>query len=121
MTATRHLVGVWNPAYAVDAMDATIAVLLRSAEAYRANPEGDEDDVYVWWGKIRSSSRQRPMPHLSEILGLDASLRSDSGPATEMHLYLTDYRSLYVAHVGEITPDDLLADQDEVDRIPAFY
>lgn len=127
MTATRHLVGVWNPAYAVDAMDATIAVLLRSAEAYRARGHGDaeddedEDDVYVWWGKIRSSSRQRPLPHLQEIFALDDALRSESDPGIEMHLYLTDYRSLYVAHVGEITSDDLLADKDEAARIPAFY
>src|SRR4051794_35746413 len=102
-------------------MEATIAVLLRAAERYRADGDADDDDVYVWWGKIRSSSRQQPMPHLGEILGLDAELRSDVAGSKEMHLYLTDYRSLYVAHVGEVTSDDVLADDDETDRIPAFY
>lgn len=115
----RHLVGVWNPAYAVDAMDATIAMLLRWAAAFRAG--GDEDEVYVWWGKVRSSNRQRPMPHLAQILELDAGLDADSGDAPETHLYLTDYRSLYVAQVAEITVDDVLPDDDEHDHIPAFY
>jgi hypothetical protein len=115
----RHLVGVWNPAYAVDAMEATIALLLRWAAAYRAG--GDEDDVYVWWGKVRSSNRQRPMPHLGEILALDAELNASGLAAPETHLYLTDYRSLYVAHVAEITDDDVLINDEERDHIPAFY
>jgi hypothetical protein len=115
----RHLVGVWNPAYAVDAMEATIAVLLRWAAGYRAG--GDEDDVYVWWGKVRSSNRQRPMPHLDEILELDAALGATDLTAPEIHLYLTDYRSLYVAHVAEVTVDDVLINEAERDHVPAFY
>ena len=43
---TRHLVGVWNPSYAADAMGATISLLLDNARAFRAR-EISEDDVYV--------------------------------------------------------------------------
>jgi len=114
---SKHLVGVWNPAYAVDAMDATISLLLTAAAEHRAG--GDENDVYVWWGKVRSSNRQKPLPHLAEILALDEALKE--GLDAETHLYLTDYRSLYVGHVGEITADDLLANDEETHRIPAFY
>jgi hypothetical protein len=114
----KHLVGVWNPAYAVDAMDATISLLLRTVSDER-RAGGDFDDAYVWWGKVRSSNRQKPLPHLPEILALEEPLRTDT--RAETHLYLTDYRSLYVGHVGEITADDLLSDDDEADRIPAFY
>jgi hypothetical protein len=117
-SSTRHLVGVWNPSYATDAMDATIGLLLDSARMHRAG--GDVDDVYVWWGKVRSSNRQRPLPHLNEVVALDETLRADEA-ATEMHLYLTDYRSLYVAHVAEITTDDIAVDDDEVSHVPAFY
>ena len=38
----------------------------------------------------------------------------------EICLYLTDYRSLYVAHVGEITADDPRDDDDEL-HIPPIY
>ena len=31
----RHLVGVWNPSYAADAMDATVAMLLARAATFR--------------------------------------------------------------------------------------
>ena len=32
---TRHLVSVWNPSYAADAMDATVACLLARARECR--------------------------------------------------------------------------------------
>lgn len=112
-----HLLGVWNPSYDADAMTAHLEVLLRHARAHRAG-ECDEEEVYVWWGKVRSSNRQQPLEHLSQILALDEALRS--GSATELHLYLTDYRSLYVAHVAEITADDVLADDEEA-HVPAYY
>ncbi len=38
-----------------------------------------------------------------------------------MHLYLTDYRSLYVGHVAEITSDDPRESEDGADTVPAFY
>jgi hypothetical protein len=112
---TRHLVGVWNPSYA-DAMDATIELLRDRA---RASTAGDDEDVYVWWGKVKSSNRQKPLPHLPDILALDKELSADAGAANETHLYLTDYRSLYVAHVGEISADDPRTDDGQ--HVPTFY
>ena len=68
MTLPHHLVTVWNPSYAQDAMD----------EQVRAG--------------------------------------------TETHLYLTDYRSLYVAWVGEITAEHLPKEQpEELDHMPSYY
>ena len=39
-------------------------MLLARAREHR---EGkiDEEDVYVWWGKVKSSNRQQPLPHLA--------------------------------------------------------
>lgn len=113
----HHLLGVWNPSYDKEGMDAHLQVLLRHARAHRSEA-GDEDDVYVWWGKVRSPNRQQPLAHLPEILSLESELAGDHG--RELHLYLTDYRSLYVAHVGEVTPDDILED-DEDAHVPAYY
>jgi hypothetical protein len=119
MTASRHLVGVWNPSYAADAMSSTVALLLRRVRAYRQQ-ELDEDDVYVWWGKIKSSNRQAPLAHLPDILAMDGELQSEDDAEMEMHLYLTDYRSLYVGHVAEITSDDP-RNAGEAAGVPAFY
>ena len=116
---TRHLVGVWNPSYEADAMDEHIEVLLRHARAFR-DGKADNDEVYVWWGKLRSPYRQAPLPHLSEILKFDSVLSSEDGEG-EVHLYLTDYRSLYVAHVGEISAEDVRENKDELDHMPAYY
>jgi len=113
----HHLLGVWNPSYEADAMEAHLEVLLRHARAHRAE-ESEEEDVYVWWGKVRSSNRQQPMAHLDQVLALDAML--GDGSERELHLYLTDYRSLYVAHVAEITSDDVLDDDDD-DHVPSYY
>jgi hypothetical protein len=119
VSPTRHLVGVWNPSYAIDAMDATVAMLLEHAAAHRGG--GDIDDVYVWWGKVRSSNRQQPMKHRDQILAMDDELNGDDGAAVEMHLYLTDYRSLYVGHVGEITAEDVTEEEDQLSHVPRFY
>ena len=116
----RHLVSVWNPSYEADAMEQHLSVLLANAARHRAG-EGDEEDVYVWWGKIRSANRQQPMPHLEDVLAIDAELGSGGETVAadhEVHLYLTDYRSLYVAHVSEIVTDDMSEDDGHV---PAFY
>lgn len=113
----RHLVAVWNPSYERDAMEEHIALLLRAARAYRAGAR-DEDDVYVWWGKVRSSNRQQPLPHLGEILALDEDLAGLEDEGRETHLYLTDYRSLYVAHLAGITDADV---SDEVEHVPEYY
>jgi hypothetical protein len=120
MPAPRHLVTVWNPSYAADAMDAHLRVLLRQAAdagASVAAGEHDADDPHVWWAKLRSQNRQQPLPHRAEVLALQEQVERD----VETHLYLTDYRSLYVAHIGEITERDVLADPDEQDRWPEYY
>jgi len=111
----RHLVTVWNPAYGRDALHAHARILLdRLAGADRA---GDMDDAFVWWGKIRSANRQQALPHLDEILQLDETLTGEDG--AEMHLYLTDYRSLYVGHVGGIRGDDVRI--EDAEHVPDYY
>jgi hypothetical protein len=115
----RHLLGVWNPSYEADAMVAHIAVLLKHARAAR-DGKASPDDVYVWWGKLRSPYKQEPLPHLSDILALDEVLKAEDD-AVELHLYLTDYRSLNVAHVGEITAADVLSDSGETRHLPSYY
>ena len=77
---TKHLVGVWNPSYEADAMDEHIEVLLRHARAFRDGKTAN-DDVYVWWGKLRSPYRQAPLPHLGENLKFDSVLSSKNGEA----------------------------------------
>lgn len=112
----HHLVTVWNPAYATDALEAHLQVLLACDERARSG-EATADDVYVWWGKVRSSQRQQPMPHLDDVLAMDSAL--DPEGKRETHLYLTDYRSLYVADIGEITRDDPRSESP--DHVPAYY
>jgi hypothetical protein len=95
-------VAVWDPARTPDAMEETLRTLLPLARAASSGrlTEG-EDDVYVWWGKIRSPNRQQPMPHLDAVLALDqmiaGGVAGDDGSThadgAEVHLYLTDYRS----------------------------
>jgi hypothetical protein len=114
----RHLLGVWNPAYAIDAMDAHLRVLLDNIANFRAG-KVKEEDVHVWWGKVKSKNRLDDRPHLSEILALDEELNDTGDSAREMHLYLTDYRSLYVGHIYEITAENVTRDQ--ADHVPAYY
>lgn len=113
----RHLVSVWNPSYAADAMDAHLDVLLSWAE--RQGQGGVKaEDVYVWWAKVRSPNRQQPLPHRTDILVLDEQCQV----GIETHLYLTDYRSLYVGQLGEITDDDVPGDTPaERDHMPDYY
>ena len=114
----RHLLGVWNPSYASDAMDAHLRVLLNNIAGMRAG-KLKEEDIHVWWGKVRSKNRLEGLPHLDEILAIDAELADQGESGRELHLYLTDYRSLYVGHVHEITAEDVTA--DEGDHVPAYY
>ena len=120
MTPPRHLVAVWDPSRGDDSMQAHIQLLL---DARRRERVGDTDDteVFVWWGKIRSPNRQQPMPHLREILALDELLKGEEGPDAEIHLYLTDYRSLYVAHVGQVTDEDVREYDDAALHVPRLY
>lgn len=116
----RHLVTVWNPAYAADALDAHLRVLLDwDARATAGTTADGTDDVYVWWGKVRSSQRQQPMPHLADILALGRDAEEDPDDTRETHLYLTDYRSLYVADVTDITTVD--PHDDDATHVPPYY
>jgi hypothetical protein len=99
-------------------MDAHLRMLLQWAEQRRENA-ADDEDVYVWWAKVKSSNRQQPLPgpHTRDVLALDAQIRAGA----DTHLYLTDYRSLYVAHLGEVTADDIRDDPAEREHAPAYY
>lgn len=119
MNRPRHLVSVWNPAYAVDAMDAHVNVLVERARAHRKG-RLDEDQVHVWWGRITSPRRKEPLPHLADVLELDDQIQS----GVPTHLYLTDYHSLYVADLSEVTVDDVRARGGEnggEPGIPDYY
>ena len=114
----RHLVSVWNPSVAIDALDAHAGVLLEQLRAVRQG-KGDEADVYVWWGKVRSPNRQQALPHADEVLRMNDESPDDEDDQREMHLYLTDYRSLYVGQVAAITVEDV--GRSEPAHVPAYY
>lgn len=113
----RHVLSVWNPVYGPRVMEMHLEVLLDQVRNERSGA-ATEDDVYVWWGKVRSPHRQTPLPHIGEILAIDVELERDD-PGRETHLYLTDYRSLYVAHLGEVTESDVRA--SDPDHVPRYY
>jgi len=113
---THHLLTVWNPSYSDDALDAHLSVLLEWARR-RDVREAEPDEVYVWWGRIRSKNREGRLPHHERVLTIDA--QTESGDET--HLYLTDYRSLYVAELGEVTDDDVREAEGERAHMPAYY
>lgn len=114
---TKHLVTLWNPAYANDPLEAHLRLLL-DWDAFEAESKADGHDVYVWWGKIRSSHRLQPMPHLEDIVALGDALQY-APDDDELHLYLTDYRSLYVADVEFVTTEDPRA--ADASHVPAYY
>jgi hypothetical protein len=96
-------------------MDEHLAVLLRQAAAQRTH--ATDDDPYVWWGRVHSINRRSDLPHLESIRAIESSLDAEDAPET--HLYLTDYRSLYVAQLAEIHRGPLR--QSETDHVPAYY
>lgn len=116
----HHLLAVWNPTYGRDAMESHLRVLQQAVREYRSG-RCKEEDVYVWWGKVRSQNRLVPIPHAEEIANLATeSHRDDPGPET--HVYLTDFQSLYVAHLGEVRRDDPGAkSRKERERTPSYY
>lgn len=113
--ASLDLLTVWNPSYSEDALDAHLTVLLEWSRRRRRG-EADLADVYVWWGKIRSANRTQDLPHHEDVLALDEQCQEG-----ETHLYLTDYRSLYVAWLGEVTADDVRETAGELDHTPSYY
>ena len=112
----HHLVAVWNPSYARNAIEEHLAVLLRDAAALGEKRVRDED-VYVWWGLVHSRNRRTELPHMDSIRAIDDVLSGDDPPET--HLYLTDYQSLYVAELGEIRFEALSA--SEALHVPSYY
>lgn len=119
----RHFVLLWNPSdrYTTgDAMDDHLSILLREADR-RGRGERLEDEAYVWWGKVRSSNRRESegLPHDDDIREIKDELDGEGGLDREVHVYLTDYRSLYVGHVVEITFDEMFVDEPEL--VPAYY
>ncbi|HKI96723.1 MAG TPA: hypothetical protein VJ992_15645, partial [Gemmatimonadales bacterium] len=117
--ARRHLVSLWNPMYGPNVMEMHLELLLEKVRRHRAG-HFDEDDVYVWWGKVRSPSRTGPLSHFAEIMAIDTEAERDD-PGPETHLYLTDFQSLYIAHVGQITADDIRQEERERAYVPAYY
>jgi hypothetical protein len=113
----RHFVDVWNPSYASNAMEAHLALLLDAVKRYDAGELRADDDIFVWWGKVRSPNRRQPLRHLSAALEIGAELEADE--EREGHLYLTDYRSLYVAHVDGICRSD--AGPPGSANVPDYY
>lgn len=114
----RHLVTVWNPRYASDAMESHLRVLL-DWDAKANAGKVDDEMVYVWWGKVRSGQRQQAMPHLDAIIALGRDAADDPDDSRETHLYLTDYRSLYVADVARIVSND--PRESDAAHVPGYY
>lgn len=109
-----HLVALWNPSYAVDALDAHAQLLLKHVRAAEAK-KAAWSEAYVWWGRVRSQNRQQPLEHLSTILALNNGI-SERG---ELQLYLTDFRSLFVAEVFAIASGDKVV--EDPDHVPRYY
>jgi hypothetical protein len=102
-------------------MEQHLGLLLRFAGEVSDGRRG-EDELYVWWGKVRSPNRQGPQANADAIRAIAAvldGLAEDDAERSEVQLYLTDYRSLYVADVIEIVQGDLPA--DEAEHAPAYY
>jgi len=98
-------------------MDEHLRVLLDWVRRHRAG-EAEADEVHVWWAKLRSPNRVGPLDHGADVLALQQQISA----GVETHLYLTDYRSLYVARLEEITDDDVPgAYPDERENMPAYY
>lgn len=117
MNAPRHLLAVWNPSYTRDVMDQHLGILLEWADRWTRGEAGAED-VYVWWAKLRSPRREEELPHLDDVLAVQEQVDQN----VETHLYLTDYRSLYVAHLAEVTADEVLEETPrEQSHAPEYY
>ncbi|MEJ7811442.1 MAG: hypothetical protein WKG32_13605 [Gemmatimonadaceae bacterium] len=112
----RHLVTVWNPSYASNAIEEHLGVLLHFAGRYDQG-SADDDALYVWWGKVRSPNRQQPQAHAQEIREIGREVAADAD--AETHLYLTDYQSLYVGHLAEVVEGELPA--SEAAHVPPYY
>jgi hypothetical protein len=97
-------------------MDEHLALLLDLARQDDERRLRD-DDLYVWWGKVRSPNRQQPLAHGAEVRAVAAAGEVEQSDETQ--LYLTDYRSLYVADVIGVYDGELPA--TEQTHVPAYY
>lgn len=114
----HHLVTVWNPSYAHNAMDEHLRVLRDWARRFDESAEratNDDDALHVWWGKVKSPNRQQPLAHREDILETGRQARGGA----EVHLYLTDYRSLYVGEIIDVAEGGL--DEREQPHTPSYY
>jgi hypothetical protein len=116
MTTPRHLVTVWNPLYARE-VEQHLAVLLHLARLCDDGKARD-DDLYVWWGKVKSPNRQQPLVRAPDIRALGSDLANGTRE-TEAHLYVTDYRVLFVGELLAIHEGDLPAGENE--HVPPYY
>ncbi len=114
--APHHLVTVWNPSYAADAMEQHLGLLLHLAEEYDNGVIGD-DQLHVWWGKVRSPNRQGPQANSDDIRRIAKEL--EASERDEVQLYLTDYQSLYVGDV-DLIREGSPADGESA-HTPAYY
>ena len=110
-----HLVTVWNPLYTGD-VDQHFSLLLDWARKYD-DEQASDDDLYVWWGKVRSPNRQQPMARKDDVKALAAVLRN--GTEDEHHLYVTEFRSLYVGDLLAIHEGELSS--AEQTHVPKYY
>lgn len=108
---------MWNPSYASNAMEAHLAILLGATARFDLGQLESDEDIFVWWGKVRSPNRRQALGKLDRILQIGAELEGDQD--REGHLYLTDYRALYVGHVVGITRDDVR--KTDPARVPDYY
>lgn len=113
----HHFVDVWNPSYASNAMEAHLAILLGAAARFDEGDLDDDGEIYVWWGKVRSSNRLQPLEKLDAILRIGRELAAE--PGREGQLYLTDYRALYAGHVAALTQEDVR--KTDASRVPDYY
>ena len=98
-------------------MEAHLAILLGATARFDLGQLESDEDIFVWWGKVRSPNRRQALGKLDRILEIGAGLERDQD--REGHLYLTDYRALYVGHVAGVTRDDVR--KTDPARVPDYY
>ena len=65
MPAPCHLLTLWNPSYSDDGLDTHLGILLHW-DRERREGRADDEDVYVWWAKIRSAFGLAPKYGVSD-------------------------------------------------------
>jgi hypothetical protein len=114
MSTGTHLLTLWHPSYAHNAMDEHLRVLRDWARRFDDESVADEE-LYVWWGKVKSPNRQQPMAHGEDARAVGRAAREGA----EVHLYLTDYRSLYVGELLDVVDGEL--NEREQAHAPSYY